>query len=234
MKHEFHCPSPTEVLAAVLALLPRGRAWQTHEAGPQPGTEPAFDVEAFENEAFSTASLRPSIIRQYWAAVAAVFTFVNQRLCDLRLEFWCATHSETHAEWMQEYGLPDACDPFPDLCTKVAAIGGTRCEYYSDIAARAGWAISCRDAAAFCGVRSGARRAKAGMAKPGRVRSGFLIIVVDLKNSRSFTGSAHIRPKAGRLKAGRRLACGPDIGPLECLLARVVHAELQVKYEVIL
>jgi hypothetical protein len=30
---------------------------------------------------------------------------------------------------MAEYGLPDGCDPFPDLCTKVAAIGGTRCEY---------------------------------------------------------------------------------------------------------
>jgi hypothetical protein len=228
----FHCPSKDEILAAAIALLPRGRAWQTHETGPLPGFEVAFDPGGFETDAFQTARRPRSILWEFFASVSDVFAYLTERICALRLEFWCASQSETRDQWLIEYGLPNACDPYPDLCTKVAAIGGTRCEFYTEVAARAGWSISCVDTVAYCGTRVGSRRSKAGIMKPGRIRTAQLVVLVDLKNSPAFTGTTHARPKAGRLKAGRRLACGPDISPLECILARVVHAELQINYEV--
>ncbi len=234
----LRCPSPAEVLESALALLPRGRAWQSNEGGPVAGYDPPFAAGPY-SDAFAIGAKRGSTLRKFWQAVADVFAFVNQRLCDLRLEFWCATHSETNDLWMAEYGLPDPCDPFPDLCTKVAAIGGTRCEYYSEIAARAGWSISC-DGANVCGTRLGDRTSQAGRAKPGRVRRvSTLTIRVNLGESPSYVSSGlrRRRPRAGCFKVGRRLSCDVDptlieIRPLECLLARVVHAEIQILYEV--
>jgi hypothetical protein len=226
----FRCPTKDDVLATLIALLPRGRAWQTHEGGPQPGAEQAFNPDAFNPDAFAVRSVAPSIMRLFWQSVAETFFAVTARLCDLRREFWCASQQETNDLWMQEYGLPEACDPFPDLCTKVAALGGTRCDYYQLIAARAGWSISCIEVPNTCGSRAGC--AKAGFARPGGPRAGFLAILVDLDLSTAWTGGSRRRPQAGRMKAGQRLACGPDLGPLDCLLARVVHAEIKLLYEV--
>ena len=228
----FRCPTGREVLNSILALLPRGRAWQASEGGPFAGSVQAFDT-AFDSNGFQRRSRPGSVMMQFWQSIAEVVTFVNSRLCDLRLEFWCATQRETHDLWMAEYGLPDACDPFPDLCTKVAATGGTRCEYYAMLAARSGWSISCVDGIYFCGTRVGDRRSKAGIMKPGRRREAYLAIVVDLGASSAFTGTAHAAPRAGRLKAGRRLGCGPNIDALVCLLSRVVHAEIEITYRMV-
>ena len=139
----FFCPTEAQVREQVFALLPRGRAWQTNEGGPIRGFEGAFNSEAFNNEAFAVTSRTRSILWQYWAAFAREAWYFAKSMCELRLEFWCETLDKTRDGWMKEYGLPDACDPFPDLCAKVAAIGGTRCDYYTEIAARAGWAIEC-------------------------------------------------------------------------------------------
>src|SRR5262249_16123701 len=147
---------------AMFALLPRGRAWQNNEGRPAPGASPGFNPAAFNFEAFSVQTARESGLFQYWKAVSEVYAFLTKRICDLRLEFWCATQSETRDLWLQEYGLPDACDPFPELCAKVAAIGGTRCEYYTFIAERAGWRLMCFDGQNVCGARPGSGRAKAG------------------------------------------------------------------------
>ncbi|MFZ5715748.1 MAG: hypothetical protein ACOY3N_23220 [Bradyrhizobium sp.] len=158
--------------------------------------------------------------------------YVNGRLCDLREEFWCATHKETHDLWMAEYGLPDDCDPFPDLCIKVAAIGGTRCEYYAAIAARMGWSIECADETASCGTRAGAAKARAGKARAGSVQQvAALKVIVHLNESSAYHGGRALASRAGRMRAGRRQACGPDIGPLKCLMSRIVHAEIQINYE---
>lgn len=229
----FRCPTARDVLDACLALLPRGRAWQTHESGPLAGQEKGFTEKAFDDGAFATQFSTSTVLRKYWQGVASVFAFVTNRLCDLRLEFWCASQTETNDLWMAEYGLPDTCDPFPDLCTKVAAIGGTRCEYYATIAARAGWSIACVEGFGSCGTRVGARRSKAGIAQPGHIRGAKIAILVDMGASTAFASTRRARPKAGRLQAGGRLACGPDISALECLLARVVHAEIEVTYGVI-
>lgn len=234
----LRCPTASEVLESALALLPRGRAWQSNEGGPVKGYDPAFSPAGFSG-AFAVASRKGSILRRFWQAVADVYCFVNQRLCDLRLEFWCATHQETHDLWMQEYGLPDECDPFPDLCTKVAAIGGTRCEYYSEIAARAGWAISCIDKQHVCGTRVGSFYAKVGRAQPGGVqRLPIMTIVVDLHNSPAFvSGPRSKKSQIGSIKSGRGLVCRVpdvvDLTGLECLMSRIVHAEIVIQYGVL-
>lgn len=229
----LRCPTTPEILEAALALLPRGRAWQSNEGGPQPGHDVAFDPGGYSDVDFVTDAEKPSILRRFWLAVADVFAFVNARLCALRLEFWCATQTETRDLWMAEYGLPDACDPFPDLCTKVAAIGGTRCEYYQFIAGRAGWSLTCDEENNHCGTRVGGRRSRAGHMRSGKSSGSIIKVIVDLKNSLAYSGPRHQRSLAGRMRAGRRQSCGPDLSPLECLMARVVHAEIQVTYEVI-
>lgn len=202
------CPDKEQIRDRALALLPRGRAWGTHDGGPFPGTVPW----------------------RFWGAVADFFLYLEERVCALELEFRCATATETRDRWMADYGLPDGCDPFPDLCAKVAAIGGTRCDYYVEIAARAGWAIACFDRTTCCGASAGAR-AQAGRAKPGRRPwAEQIVIVVDLAASAAYTDGRALRPLAGRLKAGRGLSCGPNIAALQCLLQRIVHAGTEVSY----
>lgn len=224
----LRCPTPNDLLAVVAALLPRGRAWQNHESGPDPGLYQAFQKNAFQNDAFAVDSRPPSVLYQYWAAVAQFANFIIQRLCALRLEFWCATHSETHDLWMEEYGLPDPCDAFPDLCAKVAAIGGTRCEYFADVAARAGWSIECIDQTISCGARAGC--ARAGTARSGRRTSASLIIRVRTGESPSFQGPKQRAPRAGRFRARQHFACGPNIAPLRCILERIVPAHVEIQY----
>lgn len=228
----LRCPTREEIRDAILAILPGGRAWQTREGGPFAGIQPAFQENAFQESAFTQVSKRRSKLYEFWWAISGLLLFVYNRLCDLRLEFWCATHRETHDLWMAEYGLPDPCDPFPDLCTKVAAIGGTRCEYYSMIAARAGWTISCDISRSLCGGRAGC--AKAGRSRPGnRSSAAVMIIRVFTKESPAFVAGRSLASKAGRLKAGRGLTCAPNINPLRCILDRVVHAEILTHYEVV-
>lgn len=236
------CPTREEIVPQLIAMLPRGRAWGTHDGGP----------------------FRGSTAHQFWTAVAEVWAEVNARICALAPEFFCATQVETHDTWMEEYGLPDGCDPYPDLCTKVAAVGGTRCEYYTAIAARAGWSITCTDVNDACGVQAGSM--KAGCATVGRgLRAAVLAITVSLSGSPAYVGGAPSAspasspavplplagrfyaggslacantgglapPFAGALQAGKQLSCPPDISALECLLARIVGAHILIHYELV-
>lgn len=226
----MRCPTLDELTEATLAALPRGRAWQTNETGPVPGHEPAFQEDAFQDDAFQTDSQKPSILWRYWRSFAELLAHLVQRACALRLEFWCATHSETNDLWMREYGLPDACDPFPDLCTKVAAIGGTRCEYYAELAARLGWTISCEERTSFCGALAG--NATAGCSFAGGFKQGATIyIIVHMGSSPILDGATFNLPLAGRLRAGQRHRCGPSFHGLSCLLARAIHADILTIYE---
>ena len=235
------CPSVDEIVPQLIALLPRGRAWGTHDGGPFLG----------------------SVAWRFWSAVASVLAFVNLRACALLLEFFCATETETDDLWMAEYGLPDGCDPFPDLCTKVAAVGGTRCDYLVAVAARAGWALSCFDTGGGCGAKAG--RARAGCAQAGRnPRPGTVVIRVDLRDSPAFrgtlppaavaasaqpgqmagraragqllacrqTGGPPLVPLAGRARAGGRPYCPPDITGIACIVERISGAHNSIVYEV--
>jgi hypothetical protein len=235
------CPTAEEITPQLIAMLPRGRAWSTHDGGPYPGT-PAWG---------------------FWRAVAAVWADVNAAICAMAPEFFCASQTVTHDVWLDEYGLPDGCDPFPDLCAKVAAVGGARCEYITAIAARAGWAVSCYDTGGGCGGKAG--RARAGCAQAGRSpKPGTVVIRVDIRKSPAFlgnfppapsstaprparkagramagqplacvqTGGPPIVPRAGRAKAGGRPYCPPDITGIACIVERISGAHNSIVYEV--
>ncbi|MBR0871209.1 hypothetical protein JQ633_12630 [Bradyrhizobium tropiciagri] len=222
----FHCPTFVESFLATCALWPRGRAWPVSD-----GATPARYL-SWLSGLLSAPSVWPAGFVQaaYSAAIAAVRNYIETRLCALRLEFWCATHSETHDQWMIEYGLPDDCDPFPDLCTKVAAIGGTRCEYYAEIAARAGWSITCANGSDACGAAIGC--AQIGLDVIGGLRGGALLIVkVNLDDSPAYVAPSEAQPFIGNFGIGGSLSCGPDITPLKCVLDRVVHAHLVIQYQ---
>jgi hypothetical protein len=228
----LRCPTLQESIDATLKLLPRGRAWQSNEGGPQPFHDAPFDPSAFDPATFDATTIPGTILYRFWAAVGAVRNYLEARLCALRLEFWCATQTETNDQWMREYGLPDSCDPFPDLCTKVAALGGARCDYFASVAARSGWTIACSDLIYRCaGVPAG--RALAGRARAGAAPRSLckLEIIVYLGLSKAYSGPLHRRPLAGRLLAGQRLACLPDLTPLQCVLERIVPAHMTIDYQ---
>jgi hypothetical protein len=201
------CPSLEETHHQVLALLPPGRAWRSHEGGPEQG----------------------SVLWSFWRAAARVIQALEARVCALREEFWCQTLVETRPEWLNDYGLPDACDPFPDLCAKVGELGGQRCDYFVAVAARAGWAIACvPDISARAGCM------QAGCAAPGPADpQATLRIRVTLAASPSYGGPTQRPFQAGCATAGASLACGPDLGPLICILSRILPAHLTPIYEAI-
>lgn len=198
------CLTQPQALDALIALLPRGRAWTTTSETP----------------------VRLGVLD----AMANLWAFLEARICAAKLEFFCQTQVETTDLWLADYGLPDACDPYPDLCGKVAAFGGARCAYFVEIAARAGWAISCVDH--FCGALAGRGRAGRAQTGTGRAQSE-LHVRVDLAASRAWSGGYRTPPLAARLRAGRRLACPPDLEPLKCVLERIVHAHVLIVYETV-
>lgn len=224
----FRCPTLQESIDATIALLPRGRAWQSNEGGPRPIQLAAFEPTAFDQTAFATKSNDGSILYRFWAAVGNVRNYLESRLCALRLEFWCATHKETHDLWMREYGLPDACDPFPDLCTKVAALGGARCEYFNEIVSRVGWTVDCDDHSAACGDMMGC--SVAGAAQMGASRANTLRITVHTHESPAYTSGPQTPPLMGLVQMGTPITCGPDITPLQCLMDRIAPAHVTIEY----
>jgi uncharacterized protein YmfQ (DUF2313 family) len=191
----------------------------------------SFQADAFDSNGFPTIGRTGTVIYRFFAAIGAVRNYLESRLCDLRLEFWCASETETNDQWMQEYGLPDACDPYPDLCAKVAAIGGGRCEYFQSIVARFGWAITCLDGGLDCGSRVG--NARAGRARVGSYNHGanLLAIFVNTGASPAYVTPITQTPRTGRLRAGQRMSCTtPDLSPLRCVLDRIVPAHLTIQY----
>ncbi len=205
------CATQDQWVGQLIALLPRGRAWGTHDGGPYPG----------------------SVLYAFWYAVAGVLAWFEGIACALILEFYCAatTTAGNRDLWMLDYNLPDGCDPFPDLCTKVAALGGTRCEYFTAVCARAGWAITCVDLYDACGVRAGNGGAMAGCCTAGQgLAAAQMYISVSLSGSPAYSGGALTPSLAGRMLAGQQLVCPPDLTGLQCLLARIVGAHKQILY----
>lgn len=182
------CPGVDETQFALLASLPRGRAWRTHFGMPEPGT----------------------VLWKFWRAVARPFAALEARLCALRQEFFCDSNVETHAAWLYEYGIPDVCDPYADLCTKVAAIGGQTVAYFQAVALRAGWAIDI-----------------------ARTAAAQITITIHTGSSPSYTQPAVTTTvaRANRFRAGQQLSCPTHATTaLPCLLARILPAHLQVIY----
>ena len=126
------CPTVDELAAQVEAQAPRGVAWGT-DGAEAPATSPRRGV---------------------WRAIARALFLLNERICALGEEIFCATASETVDSWLAEYGLPDACDPSGgDLCAKVALVGGGRIADLEEGAARYGYDLAIYDPAPRVRIR---------------------------------------------------------------------------------
>jgi hypothetical protein len=212
-----------------LILLPRGNAWQSNDPAGQAFTATMAQPGFAQPGLFQTLDRPLTVMHAFWSAVADFFFQLTQLLCALRLEFWCATQSQTRDLWLEEYGLPDACDPFPDLCAKVSALGGTDCVYYREVAARAGWLINCEPLfSAICFQFGSFQLGNVGLGGEGGAAT--IRIIVDLDNSPAFQGQNETRPQLGAFQLGNTLNCEPDFSPLVCLLDRIVHAHVAVVY----
>lgn len=232
MPGPFECPSLEQSIAATAALLPRGKAWPARNRA----TLPNFLAWLSSLTETPEPSDYPPGFGQmgFIAALGAFRNFIETQLCLLRLEFWCATANYTLDLWLLEYGLPDACDPYPNLCAKVAAIGGRRCELYQGLCAANGWVIECGGATSCEGVNTFAGNGFAGNILLGRAPGpNQMEIVVNLEESVAYQGGAQTPFMAGRIFAGMPISCPPDISPLECLIERIAPAHTVVTYNTI-
>jgi hypothetical protein len=197
------CPDLDQCHGVLMALQPRGRAWDT----------------------------RPGGVRwRFWRALAHLFAFMNARICAAMEEAFCASMVETRPEWLADYGLPDPCDPYGEICAKVRGGERSRCADIVAVAARAGWSVACIPNG-FCGAQAGG--AFAGGDQTGGPGGASIRIVVVLSASPAFHGSFDPASQAGCLQAGGYLACEPDLSALFCLLGRVIQAHVEPIYEVV-
>ncbi len=180
------CPTAPQLLQQYFMLLPRGRAWG--EGGP--------------------ARQSGGIIYGFLYFCAILLAAYHAAICALIPEFFCSTANVTLAYWLEEYGLPDLCDPFPSPCSKIVASGGPTCENLVALAALTGLTITCG-------------------AGP---QPSSVLITVHLPSPPVSDGHAQNARWVGIYQAGEHIDCGVDAGPLDCLLQRVVHAHVTIFY----
>lgn len=183
------CPTVDELIPQYLSLLPRGRAWG--EGGPD--REPGGIIYGF-----------------VWF-LAILMAAYHAAICALLPEFWCFSANVTFPTWLEEYGLPDECDPFPDPCAKILASGGPTCENLVALAALTGTTITCA---------------------AGPEPSSILITIQPPPGYEPppDNGKAHGRRLAGCYLAGQEIDCVSSNEGLNCLLERVVHAHVKIFY----
>lgn len=234
----FRCPTKEEYLVQLMAMLPRGRAWQSHEAATSARITRYPDAPAECGEAECGAAqvgqvgliVERTVLAAYWASYAGVHEFIAQRACQLLDEFFCETIRETLDVWADDYGFPDPCDPWEFLCEKVAAQGGATCDYITWAAARRGWEIACTD----CG--SAEPKAVVGCSFVGPwtytcfdCQANTLNITIDVINSPAFVVYRN-SPMAGCAMAGCSVLCGTNQQQIECLIERIKPAHVQAVY----
>lgn len=231
----FRCPTKWQLWRQILALLPRGRAFQTHEAG-------AEFIRASESSEFGKYELgstglgtEPIVERltgqqQFWAAYAEVLEHMHQRACALLEEFFCATTVELREQWGVEYGFPDSCEPWDTLCDKVRAEGGATCAYLTSLAARIGWVIQCTDCLP---TDDCAGYMVAGCNEPCVCTPNVIYIRVLRGLSPAFTGNTQSEALAGVMEAGCNVTCDPAPEQVVCLIERFKPAHVKAIYEVI-
>ncbi|PZU95029.1 MAG: hypothetical protein DI527_02065 [Chelatococcus sp.] len=205
------CPSDDEVAAALAALRPRGDAWR----------HGGFDA------------LEGSVMGGFFAALGAVFGPMHRRFCALVDEFFCSTAVETRDLWALDYGVPDGCDPFADVCEKVNAVGDSIPAYAEAAAARRGWSIAIAEEF-ITRVQSGRmRNGRMGTMRMAAAQGVAWRIAVDLAASSAYVAKDRRKPLMGRMRLGFAFTCGPDIEPLACLIRRIAPAHADLVFETI-
>ena len=180
------CPTADELIPQYLMLLPRGRAWGEGGAARTPG----------------------GIIYGFLYFCAVLMAAYHAAICALIPEFFCFSATTTADYWLEEYGLPDPCDPFPDPCSKIIASGGPTCANLIALAALTGVTIDCA---------------------PGPTPSSVLITVHGVGPPPT-TGHAVVTRVAGCYQAGQTIDCSESVSAVDCLLQRVVHAHVTIVY----
>lgn len=233
---DFFCPTKWQLWQQILALLPRGRAWQTHEGFTErwPDGTPS-QVGTFETGVtgvgFEPNLERLTLQQQYWAAFAEVLEYLHQRACALIEEFFCPTVNELLPEWQREYGYPDPCDPWHSLCDKVRALGGATCAYLAGIAADRGWKLTCSECDTSAGF-VGADCARADCIKTCDCPGNTIWVTIDLTRSPSYVAPkiAPARADCARADSATVGPCPPGAEPLQCLIERFKPAHVKAVY----
>lgn len=94
-----------------------------------------------------------AVMTKFILALAEEFARLDARVDDLLNEIDPRTTSELLADWERAFGLPDACTVLATttverrqvLHEKVSRIGGATPQYFIDVAARLGFAITITD-----------------------------------------------------------------------------------------
>lgn len=235
----FRCPSKIELFEQIMKLLPRGRAWQTHEHVVDVYQRHGGDAQYGSYELGGALGVgaeswvdRLTGMQRYWLALAEVLEHLHERACRLIEEMFCETTAELKPEWGHEYGFPDACEPWDTLCDKVRAQGGATCAYLASLAARVGYDVDCVEC-------SGSNRARCMVAgctplcgcEPNVIRIRIRGLVATIPPPTPF--------KAGALVAGCTPPCAPDPAPpappaiVVCLIERFKPAHVKAIYEVV-
>lgn len=200
------CHTDAQVAQQIAALRPRGDAWRH---GGHDGLE-------------------GSVMGRVFAAFGASFGPTERRFCALIDEFFCSSAVETRDLWAAEYGVPDGCDPFADICEKVNAVGDGIPAYAEAAALRRGWSITIEQD--FVTIVQDCRmgHGRMGALRMGAAQGVAWTITVSLSNSPAYVASDAQKPLMGRMLLGRSFDCGPDIEPLRCLIRRIApaHADL--------
>lgn len=233
---QFFCPSKWELWRQIMSLLPRGRAWQTHEHGAEFDSGSNSQVGTFEvgdtGVGGEPTVERLTVLQQFWAAYAEVLEYLHQRACLLLDEFFCQTLAETRELWRAEYGFPDPCDPWHTLCAKVRARGGSTCAYLAAIAADRGWDLTCSecDTTGAGGTRADCSRADC--VKTCDCPANTIWVTINLNSSDAYQAPKITAARADCARADAATAgpCPPGAEPLQCLIERYKPAHVRAIY----
>ncbi|TCR69683.1 hypothetical protein [Bosea sp. BK604] len=205
------CRSDEEVARGLAALRPRGDAWRN-------GGHDGLDGSGMGNT---------------FAALGAAFGPVERRFCALIDEFFCSSAVETLDLWALEYGVPDGCDPFADICEKVNAVGDSIPDYAEAAAQRRGWSIGiAQDFTTLvedCCMGMGLM----GTMIMGAEQGVTWRITIDLAASPAYSAPLDVEPLMGLMLLSDGFDCPPDIEGLRCLIRRIAPAHADLIFETI-
>ncbi|PHQ72407.1 MAG: hypothetical protein COB93_00250 [Sneathiella sp.] len=207
-RRPYKCPDREDLFRAFIMLLPRGRAWQTHDDG---------------------VPRDQSWLQRYWWAVAGESVVLWQSICSMTDQYFCDTVTYMRDELLADYGLPDECDPYGDICTRIAAYGDYGCEHWTAIAAAHGWDIVCSTFEQSCCGQAG--HARAGYmecnSSPSWLNSQ-INITINIATSTAYDDDPCLTNCVGYATTGWARACEISPDSLICLLEKTVPAHVQL------
>lgn len=205
------CHSDEQLALSLAAHRPRGDAWR----------HGGFDA------------LAGSGMGDFFAGLGAAFAPLDRRVCEMVDEFFCSTAAETLDLWAREYGVPDGCDPFADICEKVNAVGDTIPAYAIAAALKRGWSIAISEEfitrVEDCCMGMGLM----GTMVMGAEQGVTWRIVIDRAASPAYQAPAATGPIMGLMLMADVLDCDPDNEGLRCLIRRIAPAHADLVFETI-